>query len=52
VLVEEIGRARIITRVPRTYLRALFASELASRYVYRYGLGANEVDFYRFVKKA
>lgn len=52
VLVEEIGLARIIKRVPRTYLRALFASELASRYVYRYGLGANEVDFYRFVKKA
>ena len=51
VLVEEIGLARIIKRVPKAYLRALFASELASRYVYRYGLGANEVDFCEFVKE-
>jgi glutamate dehydrogenase len=49
VLVGEIGFAKITKRVPMTYLKALFASELASRYVYRYGLEANEVDFYGFV---
>lgn len=51
-LVEEIGFAKTIKRVPMAYLKALFASELASRYVYRYGLDANEVNFYEFVKKA
>jgi glutamate dehydrogenase len=51
VLVEEIGFAKIVRRVPMAYLRALFASELASRYVYRYGLDANEVNFYQFVQQ-
>ncbi len=50
VLVEEIGFAKISRRVPMTYLKALFASELASRYVYRHGLEANEVSFYGFLK--
>ncbi len=51
ILLEEIGFTRIMRRVPMTYLRALFASELASRYVYQHGLDANEVDFYRFLKE-
>lgn len=50
-LVEEIGFAKIIRRVPMAYFKALFASELASRYVYRYGLDANEVNFYEFVNQ-
>jgi glutamate dehydrogenase len=52
VLVEEIGFPKIIKRVPMTYLKALFASELASRYVYQYGLDANEINFYEFLNKA
>ena len=52
VLVEEIGFAKIIKRVPMAYLKALFASELASRYVYQYGLDANEINFYEFLNKA
>ena len=51
VLVEEIGFAKISGRVPMAYLKALFASELASRYVYKYGLDANEVRFYQFVNQ-
>jgi glutamate dehydrogenase len=50
-LVEEIGFATLSRRVPMSYLKALFASELASRYVYRYGLEANEVSFYEFLKQ-
>jgi glutamate dehydrogenase len=50
-LIEEIGFSKIVKRVPMAYLRALFASELASRYVYRYGLDANEVNFYQFVQQ-
>jgi glutamate dehydrogenase len=51
VLVEEIGFAKITRRVPMAYLKALFASELASRYVYRHGLEANEVNFYECVQQ-
>lgn len=51
VLVEEIGLTKLLKRIPMSYLRALFASELASRYVYKHGLEANEVDFYRFLKE-
>lgn len=51
VLVEEIGFSKIVRRVPTAYLKALFASELASRYVYRHGLDANEVNFYQFVQQ-
>ncbi len=51
VLVEEIGFAKIFKRVPAAYLKAVFASQLASRYVYRYGLDANEVNFYDFLKE-
>ncbi len=51
ILVGQIGFTKIIKRVPMAYLKALFASELASRYVYRYGLDANEVNFYEFVNE-
>ncbi len=51
ILVEKTGFAKIIKRVPMAYLKALFASELASRYVYHYGLDANEVNFYEFVNE-
>ena len=51
VLVEEIGFAKILRRVPGPYLKAVFASQLASRYVYKYGLDANEINFYEFLKE-
>jgi len=50
VLVKEIGFTKILRRVPAAYLKAIFASQLASRYVYRYGLDANEVNFYEFLR--
>ncbi len=49
-LVQKVGLNRLLTRVPENYLRALFASRLAGRYVYRFGLDANEVDFYQFIE--
>ena len=51
VLVEKVGFERILERVPRSYQKALFAAALASQYVYKYGLEANEVDFYTFLEK-
>lgn len=49
-LVRRVGVSRFLTRVPQNYLRALFASRLAGRYVYQFGLQANEVDFYQFIE--
>jgi glutamate dehydrogenase len=51
VLIEEIGFPKLLKRVPQPYLRAVLASQLASRYVYRYGLEANEINFYDFLKE-
>jgi len=51
ILIEEIGFPKLLKRVPETYLRAVLASQLASRYVYRYGLEANEINFYDFLKE-
>jgi len=51
VLVEEIGFAKLMRRVPGAYLKAVFASQLASRYVYRYGLSADELTFYEFLRE-
>jgi len=50
ILISQIGADKIHERVPASYLRASFASRLASRYVYKYGLDANEIDFHEFLK--
>jgi glutamate dehydrogenase len=51
ILVKKVGFAKILQRVPETYLKALFASRLAGRYVYRFGLEANEIHFYHFLQE-
>ena len=51
VLIEHVGFENIMKRVPLSYLKAIFASRLASRYVYKYGQDANEVDFFEFLKE-
>jgi glutamate dehydrogenase len=50
VLIDFLGLEKIFMRVPDSYLRAIFASRLASRYVYECGLEANEIDFFNFLK--
>jgi glutamate dehydrogenase len=49
-LLQLVGINRFLNKLPENYLRALFASLLAGRYVYKHGLDANEVDFYRFLE--
>ncbi len=51
ILLQYVGFDRIVNRVPYSYLKAIFASWLASHYVYQYGIDANEIDFYDFVKE-
>ena len=50
VLVATIGIDKIFKRVPETYLKALFAARIAGAYVYKFGLDANEVTFFDFLK--
>ena len=50
ILVKEIGFVRILKRVPDSYLKAVFASQLASQYVYKFGLDADEIDFFNFIR--
>ncbi|MGB8952197.1 MAG: NAD-glutamate dehydrogenase domain-containing protein [Candidatus Aminicenantales bacterium] len=49
-LIQQVGTDQILDRVPASYLKAIFASRLASRYVYKYGLDANEINFYEFLE--
>ncbi|MBN2246648.1 MAG: NAD-glutamate dehydrogenase [Candidatus Aminicenantes bacterium] len=50
VLVQKVGIEKIMKRVPESYLKAIFASRLASQYVYKFGLDAGEIDFFNFIK--
>lgn len=38
-------------RLPETYMRALFASYLASRFVYHYGLETSEFALFEYVQR-
>lgn len=46
LLIEKIGLDTIIERVPDPYLRAIFGSYLASRFVYEYGSSPSQFAFY------
>ena len=48
-LVELLGLDAILQRVPDTYIQAIFGAYLASRYVYKMGLDANEMAFFEFM---
>ncbi len=50
ILVQKVGIEKIMKRVPESYLKAIFASRLASQYVYKFGLDADEIDFFNFIK--
>jgi len=40
----------IIKRVPEAYLKSIFSAYIASRYVYRFGIDANEFAFFQFIQ--
>lgn len=48
-LVRNIGLEAILERVPAAYLRAIFASYLAGRYIYAHGTRATQFAFYDFM---
>ncbi|SMR54047.1 unnamed protein product [Zymoseptoria tritici ST99CH_1E4] len=51
LLLEEIGLDKILERVPENYLRAIFGSFLASRFIYTMGISASPVSFFAFMNQ-
>lgn len=50
-LVAKIGLDTILSRVPPNYLKAIFGSYLASRFVYQYGSNPSQFAFFDFMSK-
>jgi glutamate dehydrogenase len=51
LLQEKIGLPTILKRVPEGYLRAIFGSYLASRFVYSYGTSGSPFAFLSFIQR-
>ncbi|KAL8882997.1 MAG: hypothetical protein Q9198_000086 [Flavoplaca austrocitrina] len=51
LLLEKIGLDLIVQRVPDNYLRAIFGSYLASRFVYEHGSSPSQFAFFEFMSK-
>ncbi|UKZ79031.1 glutamate dehydrogenase (NADP(+)) gdh1 [Trichoderma virens FT-333] len=51
LLLDKIGLDVIISRVPENYLRAIFGSYLASRFVYEFGSQPSQFAFFDFMTK-
>jgi glutamate dehydrogenase len=51
ILINQCTFERIIARVPQNYLRAVAATWVASRYIYKYGIEASEFSFYQFMRQ-
>ena len=50
-LLEQLGLETILERVPVPYLKAIFGSYLASRFIYLHGIGASQFAFFDFMNK-
>ncbi|KAL3670726.1 hypothetical protein V7S43_003914 [Phytophthora oleae] len=51
ILLRKTSKEELIKRLPESYTRAFFASQLASRFIYSVGLGAPEFSFYEFIEE-
>ncbi|GMF51952.1 unnamed protein product [Phytophthora fragariaefolia] len=51
ILLRMTPKEELLKRLPESYTRALFASQLASRFIYSVGLGAPEFSFYEFIQQ-
>jgi glutamate dehydrogenase len=50
-LVKLVGIDNILQRVPDNYLQAIVSAWLASHFIYEFGLRADEIDFYSFIRR-
>ncbi|OWY93125.1 Glu/Leu/Phe/Val dehydrogenase, partial [Phytophthora megakarya] len=51
ILLQKVSKEELLQRLPESYTRAFFASQLASRFIYSVGLGAPEFSFYEFIEE-
>lgn len=51
LLVEEIGLSTILERVPESYLKAIFGSYLAGRFVYKMGASPGQFAFFEYMSE-
>ncbi|KAM0431037.1 hypothetical protein ACHAPT_005674 [Fusarium lateritium] len=51
LLLEKIGLDTLIARIPDSYLRSIFGSYLASRFVYEFGSSPSQFAFYDFMSR-
>lgn len=51
LLLQKIGLDMILKRVPENYLRAIFGSYLASRFIYEHGSAPSQFSFFDFMSK-
>lgn len=51
LLLDKIGLPTIVERVPESYLRSIFGSYLASRFVYEFGAEPSQFAFFDFMSK-
>lgn len=49
LLLEKLGLDTLMKRVPEIYVRAIFGSYLASRFVYQYGTEPSQFAFFEFM---
>ncbi|KAH6562916.1 hypothetical protein BASA62_008844, partial [Batrachochytrium salamandrivorans] len=49
VLLDKVGLDTLLKRVPESYVKAIFGSFLASRFVYRFGVEPSQFAFFEFM---
>eukprot|EP00754_Rhynchopus_humris_P016243 Rhum_TRINITY_DN14505_c12_g1::Rhum_TRINITY_DN14505_c12_g1_i1::g.98056::m.98056/K15371/GDH2; glutamate dehydrogenase len=50
-LLDHIGMDQLLSNVPESYLRSIFGTYLAARYIYACGPNASEFEFFDFITK-
>jgi len=50
LMLQKLGIEGILERVPANYIAAIVGAWVASRFVYKYGIGATEVSFFFFLR--
>jgi len=49
-LIRLVGEKKVVERLPKNYVLALFASTLASRFIYDSGIKPDPFAFYQFIQ--
>lgn len=49
ILLDKVGLDTLLKRVPESYVKAIFGSYLASRFVYKYGTEPSQFAFFEFM---